>query len=79
MPLTIYDARNSSFHPGGDADLQWWAAVRALRYPRLLRRMSWQRLVTHQEQFRDLDWLTAGLRDKYGLKSECPAAQARRK
>jgi hypothetical protein len=77
--LAIYDERNPSFHPGGEADLQWWAAVRALRYPRLLRRMSWQRLVIHLEQFRDLDWLTAGLREKYGLKPECPAAQARRR
>jgi hypothetical protein len=66
-PLVIYDARNPAFHPGGAADVQWWATVRALRYPRLLRRVSWQRMATHLEQFRDLDWLTGGLRSKYGI------------
>lgn len=38
--LVIYDARNPAFHPDGPADVQWWAAVLALRYPRLLRRVS---------------------------------------
>lgn len=70
--LVIYDARNPAFHPGGEADVQWWAAVRALRFPRLLRRLSWQGLATHLSQFRDLDWLTAGLRDKYGIRCESP-------
>jgi hypothetical protein len=66
--LVIYDARNPAFHSGGLADAQWWAAVRALRYPRLLRRVSWQRIAAHLDQFRDLDWLTGALGDKYGIR-----------
>jgi hypothetical protein len=67
--LVIYDKRNPAFHPGGAADEQWWKAVRALRYPRLLRRVSWQRVAGHLAQFRELDWITVGLRDKYGIHS----------
>ena len=70
--LVIYDARNPAFHSGGLADAQWWAAVRALRYPRLLRRVSWQRIAAHLDQFRDLDWLTGALGDKYGIRCRGP-------
>jgi hypothetical protein len=73
--LVIYDSRNPSVHPSGAADVQWWAAVRALRYPRLLRRVSWQRIAVHLTQFRDLDWLTSGLRAKYGIECEDPASR----
>ncbi|MGD0429925.1 MAG: hypothetical protein ABSA58_02430, partial [Acetobacteraceae bacterium] len=66
--LVVYDERNPAFRPGGEADAAWWAAVRALRFPRLLRRVSWQRVASHLAQFPDLAWLTVGLRDKYGMK-----------
>jgi hypothetical protein len=36
--LVVYDKGNPAFQPGGEADAEWWAAVRALRFPRLLRR-----------------------------------------
>lgn len=68
--LVIYDARNPAFHTGGDADAQWWATVRALRYPRLLRRVSWQSLAAHLQQFDELRWLTEGVEAKYGISSE---------
>lgn len=65
--LVIYDGRNPAFLPGGDADRQWWTTLAALRHPRLLRRLSWQRLAQHLRQFDDLAWLCDGLRDKYGF------------
>jgi hypothetical protein len=73
--LVIYDARNPAFFPGGMADLQWWAAIRALRYPRLLRRISCQRIAAHLHQFHDLDWLTEALADKYGIRANGSEAE----
>ena len=66
--LVVYDARNPAFHSGGLADMQWWATIRSLRFPRLLRRVSWQTLAAHLGQFPDLNWLTQGLGDKYGIR-----------
>jgi hypothetical protein len=73
--LVIYDARNPAFHDGGKADQQWRAALGALRYPHLLRRVSWQRVARHLAQFRDLEWLILGLSEKYGIRPD--AAQPR--
>jgi hypothetical protein len=66
--LVVYDERNPAFQPGGEADAAWWAAVRALRFPGLLRRVSWQSIASHLAQFPDLAWLGVGLEEKYGLK-----------
>jgi hypothetical protein len=66
--LVIFDARNPAFHLGGKADAQWRATTDALRYPRLLRRISWRRIAAHLAQFHDLNWLTLGLREKYGIR-----------
>ena len=68
--LVVYDERNPAFAPGGAADLQWWTTVRALRYPRLLRRVSWQKIARHLARSRDLEWLTEGLREKYGIQGD---------
>lgn len=65
--LVLYDKRNPAFRPGGAAHLQWWSVVCALRFPRVLRRLTWQRLAGHLRQFPELDWLTRGLHDKYGF------------
>jgi hypothetical protein len=65
--LVIYDARNPAFQPGGTADSQWLATLAALQQPSVLRRVSWQAVVGHLSQNADLQWLTRGLRDKYGL------------
>lgn len=65
--LLVYDAQNPAFRPGGVADAQWWIAVRALRYPRLLRRVSWQRIMAHLEQVGAFDWLVRGMDEKYGI------------
>jgi hypothetical protein len=71
--LVVYDDRNPAFQPGGEADAAWWATIHALRYPRLLRRVSWQRLAGHLGEFPDLAWLINGLREKYGIVAESPS------
>ena len=68
--LVVYDERNPAFQPGGEADAAWWATIRALRFPHLLRRISWQRIASHLAQFPDLAWLSVGLNDKYGFRSD---------
>jgi hypothetical protein len=42
--LVIYDNRNPSFLPGGVADTQWQQTKAVLRFPQMLRRLSWQHL-----------------------------------
>jgi len=65
--LLVYDARNPAFQAGGEADAQWWTAIRALRHPRLLRRVSCQRVAAHLTQFPDLAWLSGWLAGNYGF------------
>jgi hypothetical protein len=71
--LVIYDERNPDFSPDGRAEEQWQTTTRALRHPRVLRRVSWQRLARHLQQFHDLDWLTTALAEKYGIRGEVAA------
>lgn len=68
--LVLYDARNPAFQAGGKADRQWEAAVAASLVPGLLRRLSWQRLLTFIATVPDLAWLVDALRDKYALVPE---------
>jgi hypothetical protein len=65
--LVVYDERNPFFWSGGGAEEQWKIVILALRDAHLLRRVSWQRMASHLAQFSDLDWLTGGLREKYGI------------
>ena len=68
--LILYDARNPAFQAGGEAHKQWEVAVAACLAPGLLRRLSWQRLLTVIVAPPDLVWLVDGLREKYGLVPE---------
>jgi hypothetical protein len=65
--LVIYDHRNPAFQPGGEAHRQWWSTVSALRYPQVLRRMSWQAMARHLCPFPEVSWLMDALRLKYGI------------
>ncbi len=65
--LILYDARNPAFQAGGEADMQWEAAIAACFLPGLMRRLSWQRLLTFITAAPDLVWLVDALRDKYAL------------
>ena len=70
--LVIYDERNPAFLQGGEAAQQWDAATQALVRRPLLRRCSWQRLVAHLANDRDLTWLINGLAAKYGIEPSRP-------
>ena len=63
----IYDARNPAFQTGGVADRQWQETRSSLRYPELLRRCSWQRLVALLGSDPELNWLAGAIEDKYGI------------
>jgi hypothetical protein len=65
--LVIYDHRNPDFAPGGTADAQWQQTVAALRFPKMLRRLSWQQLAGHLATHQPLQWLVDGLQSKYGI------------
>jgi hypothetical protein len=65
--LVIYDNRNPAFATGGAADVQWHETVAALRFPRMLRRLSWQHLAGHLRSQPPLHWLVNGLARKYGI------------
>lgn len=65
--LVIYDNRNPAFAVGGEGAEQWKATTDALRFPRLLRKVSWQRVASHLAATPDLGWLIDGLRSKYGI------------
>jgi hypothetical protein len=65
--LVVYDNRNPAFAPGGAADAQWRQAVAALRFPEMLRRLSWQQLAGHLATHEPLHWLVDGLHRKYGI------------
>ncbi len=65
--LVVYDARNPSFWPGGQADQQWQHALKACLQPGLLRRLSWQALISVLSHAPELGWLQKDLKAKYGL------------
>ncbi len=65
--LIVYDARNPAFQAGGKADRQWETAVAACLLPGLLRRVSWQRLLTSMATAPELGWLVAAMGEKYGI------------
>src|SRR3546814_20851368 len=65
--LILYDARNPAFQVGGQADLQWEAAIAACIVPGVMRRLNWQRLLSFIAAMPDLVWLVDALRGKYAL------------
>ncbi|RWG13949.1 hypothetical protein [Mesorhizobium sp.] len=67
--LVVYDARNPAFQPGGYANAQWELAVSRCLRPGLLRRVSWQRLVSALDKAPDLTWLAEAMFEKYGIRS----------
>lgn len=66
--LVVYDARNPEFLPDGKASKQWVSAIEACRIPGLLRRVSWQRLLSVAVGACELSYLVDALDKKYGLK-----------
>jgi hypothetical protein len=72
--IVVYDNRNPAFATGGQALAQWSSTTRALRFPRMVRKVSWQRVVRHLATVPDLRWLVEELHVKYGIIGEAPAA-----
>ena len=68
--LVVYDARNPEYAPGGAAQHQYEAAVRACRVPGMFRRLSWQRLVGAFTGALELAYLMEGLEGKYGIRPD---------
>lgn len=68
--LVVYDARNPAFGEGRKARKQLESVEAACRVPGLVRRLSWQRLLTAVSRAPELDYLVAALAGKYGLKPE---------
>ena len=65
--LVLYDARNPEFQPGGKAHSQYQSTTSASQIPGLLRRLSWQKLMTALAKAPELTYLTVNLKNKYGI------------
>jgi len=65
--ILVYDDRNPAFRKGGKGFEAYESIRAALRYPTLLRKCSWQRLIGHMRSRSALPWLTVELEKKYGL------------
>lgn len=65
--ILIYDERNPSFGLGGKAYISFYETKRALRNPRMLRKISWQNIISHLRTECALPWLTEQILDKYGI------------
>ena len=68
--LVVYDARNPEYAAQGAAQRQYEAAIGASRVPRLIRRLSWQRLAAALAAAGELAYLVAGLEGKYGIEPD---------
>ena len=65
--VLIYDARNPAFRDGGKGLAAYRNTRAALIEPAVLRKCSWQRLVSRLREQGILPWLTEQLKLKYGL------------
>lgn len=65
--VLIYDERNPAFGSDGAGRAAYEKTRGALREKNTLRKCSWQRILRHFREARDLRWLTDELFAKYGL------------
>lgn len=65
--LLLYDERNPAFQDNGDGTRAYIETKEALIYKKLLRKCSWQKILNYLRTKKELDWLTAALKLKYGL------------
>lgn len=75
--LIVYDARSPAFTSGGAARNALETVYGALRYPEVLRIVSWQTLISRVEIERDCRWLTSELARKYGLTGDLVSTPGR--
>lgn len=65
--LMIYDDRNPANHPGGKVYRSYYETKEALKFPFILKKVSWQNIVQKMRQENVLTWLTERLNHKYGF------------
>lgn len=65
--ILIYDERNPAFQENGDGFIAYQETQKALLNPRMLRKCSWQKIVSHLREQSILPWLTKNLNLKYGF------------
>ena len=65
--LFVYDARNPAYAAGGGADRQYEEISSASRHPGLIRRVTWQRMLSALSGASELDWLVEEMQSKHGL------------
>jgi len=65
--VLIYDQRNPAFQKGGSGHIAFKETQNALLNPKLLRKCSWQDIVSHLKNKHDFSWLTEQLELKYGM------------
>lgn len=65
--VLLYDGRNPSFQEGGAGFDSWISLRRDLCRPELLRRYTWQKLVSVLRDDVELQWLAFALQAKYGF------------
>ena len=65
--LVVYDSRNPEFRQDGNAASQWILATASSRVTGLIRRLSWQRLMSVLAQAPELAYLVDSVERKYGI------------
>lgn len=65
--VLIYDERNPAFQENGDGLSAYIETKQALKEPTMLRKCSWQKIVSHLRAQNILPWLIENLNSKYGL------------
>jgi hypothetical protein len=65
--VLLYDERNPAFKKGGDGHMAWETVREALKYPALLQKCTWQEVMKVLRQDSEVEWLTAEVKEKYGL------------
>jgi hypothetical protein len=65
--ILIYDERNPAFLQAGKGYISYYETKRALINQKMLRKISWQRIVKTLRFNNTLPWLTEGIEEKYRL------------
>lgn len=69
IAVMVFDERNPEYVPGkgGVVDKSFTDVRKALRLPWMLQRVPWQSIVKELKRDPSLEWLIAGLNEKFGL------------
>jgi len=65
--ILIYDSRNPACQRGGKIYRSYHEIEEALIFPRMLRKITWQNIISCMREENILPWLTGELNQKYGL------------